>query len=168
MSSYGSNFNTRCEWDQREEDKEKADSLFELQSFMCCRDASLWIPLSPCLLHNCHQTSTQEQKSLISPRSHITTCAHTPRCMYCKCMSERLLTCICRPEMVWVAGKEGLMVLCWQVHIVVCQRLSTCYPRIPEHQHRDTFIIRNRLSVQTQDGVKNYSIAVTGKRGNEV
>lgn len=154
--------------DQREEDKAEVDSLFELQSFMCCRDASLWISLSPCLLHNCRQTYTHKHTYLRSPRSHITTCAHISRCMYCICMRVRLLTCVCRPEMVWVTGKEGLMVLCWQVHIVVRQRLSTCYPRIPEHQHRDTFIIRNQRSVQTEDDVKNHSITMTSKKGNEV
>lgn len=87
--------------------------------------------------------TTNAQRNIFKrcQKSHMASCAHKPKRMYCTCMSVRWLTGVSRPEVVWVAGKEGLMVLCWQVHVVVCQRLSTCYPRIPEHQRRDTFII---------------------------
>lgn len=40
------------------------------------------------------------------------------------------LTGISWSQVVGVACKEGLMVLCWQIHVVVGQRLSTRYPCI--------------------------------------
>ena len=44
------------------------------------------------------------------------------------------LTGVSRPEVVRVAREEGLMVLCRKIHIVICERLSTRYPRISAHK----------------------------------
>lgn len=129
-------------------------SLFELQSFMCCRDASLWVPLSPCFLHNCHQSKhAQIHIFMKSEGSHHHLCTDIKM----HAAYTRLLTGVSRPEVVWVAGKEGLMVLCRQVHVVVSQRLSTRYPRIPEQQHRHTFIISNWPNAHVPMNGKNES-----------
>lgn len=105
-------------------------SLFELQSFVCCRDASLRVSLPPRFLHNCRQSNRHKETEATGQRGHVTTCADTSR----RCAS-RPLTGVCRPEVVRVAGEEGLVVLRRQVHVIIRERLATRHPRIPEQQH---------------------------------
>lgn len=57
----------------------------------------------------------------------------------------RGLTGVGGPEVVRVAGEEGLVVLCRQVHVVVSQRLSTGDPRIPAHTRTGDKIVPSHL-----------------------
>lgn len=98
----------------------QAASLFQLQSFVRSRDPSLWVPLPPRLLHDCHRANTESDPASTAGLEAPGGAAF-----------PRGLTGVGGPEVVGVAGEEGLVVLSRQVHVVVSQRLSTGDPRIP-------------------------------------
>lgn len=63
--------------------------------------------------------------------SHVSGGAEKPADGRRLCKGGGGLTGVGGPEVVGVAGEEGLVVLRRQVHVVVSERLSTCDPRVP-------------------------------------
>lgn len=103
--------------------------MVQLNSLVRSSDTSLRIPLSPGLLHHCFSQRHTHFDWMPSAQTAYESLSKYVLQLYR--LRKTKLTSILWFELLCVRGKEGLVVLCWQIHVIVSQWFFARHPCVP-------------------------------------